>query len=88
MIRADTSRNVHGYLFCPPLSGSLSVKICVKGSFLLFFSVLSVEAHLSKSAKMKSMLPRIAIRSAIMSPFAIFGTIWRCGNEGVRIRVR
>ncbi len=34
------------------------------------------------------MLPRIASKSAIISPLLIFGTICKWGNEGVRMRVR
>jgi hypothetical protein len=44
--------------------------------------------HLSTSDITKSILPRIAMRSAIMRPRDIRGIIWRCGNEAVRTRVR
>src|SRR5690606_36053544 len=46
------------------------------------------QAHRSTSAITKSMLPRIAIRSAIIRPREISGSTCRCGNDGVRIRSR
>src|SRR5690606_17160586 len=45
-------------------------------------------AHRSTSAITKSMLPRIAIKSAIKRPCEISGSTCRCGNDGVRIRSR
>src|SRR5690606_30983805 len=45
-------------------------------------------AHRSTSAMTKSMLPRIAIRSAIKRPCEISGSTCRWGNDGVRIRRR
>ena len=48
----------------------------------------SLRCHRSTSDSTKSMAPSIAIRSGIMWPRAMSGSICICGNDGVRMRQR